>query len=100
MTLDLATVTRETFDAHVGTRFTMHVAEGRTLELELVGTQALPTRPGAGRASFLLRFRASDGTHVPQRTYALEHPVLGPLEIFLVPSGPDGTGMRYDAVFS
>jgi hypothetical protein len=100
MTVDLATLTKEMFDPHLGSRFLMHVAPDRTIELELIATEPLSTPANAKRPSFLVRFRAAEGGHVPQQIYVLEHPVMGRLEIFLVPAGPDGVGLRYDAVFS
>lgn len=99
MSIDLATVTKDTFDAHLGSRFVLRLAD-RALDLDLIETQALPTRPNAPRAGFLLRFRSVVRDHLVQQIYLLEHAVLGELEIFLVPAGPDAVGMRYDAVFS
>jgi hypothetical protein len=100
MTLDLASATKEMFDAHKGTTFLMRVTANETLALELLATEPLSTPAGATRTSFLVRFRAAERRVLPQRTYELEHPVMGAMAIFLVPSGPDAVGMRYDAVFS
>lgn len=94
--MNLATITRADFEAHLGSTFQMRVSAERTVALELVSTQPLPTRAGAPRDSFLVRFRAADTSSLPQRAYELDHPSLGMAEVFLVPSGP-GT---YDAVFS
>ncbi len=94
--MDLATITRADFDAHRGTTFQMRLDATRTVALELISTQSLPTRAGATRDAFLVRFRAAENRPLPQRTYELEHPALGAAEVFLVPSGPD----TYDAVFS
>jgi hypothetical protein len=47
-----------------------------------------------------LLFRGPRTPVLPQRIYRLEHAVMGPLEIFLVPIGPDAEGMRYQAVFT
>ena len=100
MPLDLATVTKEDkFDAHLGTRFVMRASAEHAIEVELLETSPLPSAPNAKRASFLLRFRASEPRALPQRIYALEHAALGTFELFLVPCGPDTVGMRYDAVF-
>jgi len=44
-----------------------------------------------------------DGPAVPflqQRTYVLQHAVLGELEIFLVPVGRTPGGFQYEAVFN
>ena len=49
---------------------------------------------------FSLIFRAAMTPVFPQRTYRLEHETLGPMDLFLVPIGPDETGMRYQAVFN
>jgi hypothetical protein len=99
VSIDLAAVTKETFDAHLGSRFVLRLADG-VLELDLIETQPLPTRPHAPRAGFLLRFRSATRGYLPQQIYRLEHAVLGALEIFLVPAEPDAVGARYDAVFS
>jgi len=37
---------------------------------------------------------------LPQRTYDLVHPELGTLQIFIVPLGPQGGEMRYEAIFT
>lgn len=36
----------------------------------------------------------------PQGTYTLYHPDHGPLELFMVPIGPDHSGMRYEISFA
>ena len=99
MTVDLAAATRATFAPHVGTRFGLALSDG-VLELELTAVVDLPAPPGAPRVPFALRFRTPAITgHVPQAIYALSHPALGDLELFLVPMGADAVGMRYEAVF-
>ena len=55
---------------------------------------------GTERRAFSLLFRGPADPLLPQRTYRLEHPELGGLDIFLVPLGPDSEGMRYEAVFA
>jgi hypothetical protein len=37
---------------------------------------------------------------LPQRIYRLEHEQMGPLELFIVPVGPDGDGLGYEAIFT
>ncbi len=96
--IDLATVTREAFDPHLGAGYTLH-APSRTIALELTEVRSLPTRAGA-RAAFALELRASgDRSHVPQAIYPIEHPRLGRFEVFIVPVGPDAVGMRYEIIF-
>ena len=48
--IDLATVTRATFDPHLGAGYTLP-APSRTIPLELTEVRSLPTRPGARPAS-------------------------------------------------
>lgn len=98
--IDLATLTRASFEPHVGERFVMHVSPTLAIALELIAVDALPTPHDARRTSFALRFRAAGPGHVPQRIYRVEHPIVGALDIFLVPLGPDAVGMRYEAIFS
>lgn len=50
--------------------------------------------------SFSLFFRGPLTPFFEQATYRLRHEKLGPLDIFLVPVGPDGDGMQYQAVFN
>ena len=46
-------------------------------------------------------FFYGSGDHVlPQRTYTLEHDVMGKFELFLVPVVRDETGFYYEAVFN
>ena len=52
------------------------------------------------RRSFSLIFRGPLRPLLDQRIWCLEHAALGRLEIFLVPIGPDASGMRYEAVFN
>jgi hypothetical protein len=100
MTIDLARVTQDTFAPHLGSRFAVALSDG-VLELELCAVEPLRAAPNAPRAPFALRFHTpSVMGHLPQRIHALAHPVLGTLEIFLVPLGADASGMRYEAVFA
>jgi len=49
---------------------------------------------------FVLLFRGPLSPCLPQRIYPLEHGQLGSLSLFLVPLGPDGEGMTYQAVIN
>jgi hypothetical protein len=71
--------------------------------LELVEIEDLGTESAAeasGRQPFSLIFCELARAYLPQQIYSLEHPILGRLDIFLVPIGPDRRGMRYQAVFT
>jgi hypothetical protein len=76
--------------------------DGGTLEFELIECRTLitPRGDGAQRAPFAVIFRGPHQPVLAQRIYKLEGGLVGPLEIFIVPVGPDVSGMRYEAVFS
>ena len=65
--------------------------------MELI--EASPTGPET-QESFAVLFRGPQQPILPQAIYRLEHPRMGSLDLFLVPIGPDDTGMRYEAVFT
>jgi hypothetical protein len=95
----------EQFSGRVGQTFRIGAADGPTIAAELVeateGAEAGGTGPdGRPRQQFALVFRGPPEPVLPQATYAVDHDELGRLEIFLVPIGPDGAGMRYEAVFA
>ena len=52
------------------------------------------------RRPFSLIYRGPLTPILPQQIYPVEHPELGTLELFLVPVGPEGGGMQYEAVFT
>jgi hypothetical protein len=74
-------------------------AAGSTVALHLgSATELGPPRAGQLRAPFSLVFRGPPS--LPQGIYRIEHPALGPLDIFMVPIGPDARGPRYEAIFN
>jgi hypothetical protein len=73
----------------------------------LVSATPLGAPPAAGsgltRQAFSLVWRGPGQPILPQSIYQLTHPRFDePLELFLVPLGPDRSapGMRYEAVFT
>jgi hypothetical protein len=95
--IDLAKVTRETFEPHVGGAFL--IAEPVQLELELAEASSAGDWPG-GRQPFRLRFHGPRDPLLPQSIYRLEHAELGALEIFIVPIGRDDDATTYEAIFT
>ena len=60
-------------------------------------------RPGGipnGRRPFALLFHGPLTPILPQAMYRFEHPAFSPLGIFIVPVGPQGDRMRYEAIFA
>ena len=91
-----------TFSAHVNSAFKVVEAPEPELHLELTEVRALGHQPRAPRPDpFALTFTGPPDRALRQQTYRLAHPVLGELEIFLVPIGPDAEGrLTYEAVFN
>jgi hypothetical protein len=95
---DLASLRIDDFAAHLGADFDMQVAGG-VVPLKLVKVDPAGNSGRAGGA-FSLIFVAPKGPGHPQATYPVNHPVLGTMEIFLVPIGPLAGGNGYQAIFT
>jgi hypothetical protein len=87
-----------TFEALIGDTFTATPSlGGAELSLTLSRCDESPhARPD--HPAFSLLFHAPGAGHLPQQIFTLEHPELGELDLFLVPLGPDGDRMQYEAV--
>ena len=96
----LETFTVGTFSPHVGETFRVHLRDAAWIDTELISATAdLVERPGV-RAPFTVVFRGPPQPVLPQRIYRFEHGKVGAFEMFIVPIGPDASGMRYEAVFN
>ena len=84
---DSAVYRLATYVPLVGERFEVGDSDGAGT-LELV---AADEHRGAGE-SFSLRFASTADAFLPQGSYALAHPALGPFSLFLVPLGPGSSG--------
>jgi hypothetical protein len=94
-------LTHARFAEELGSLFQLHEGEAAPFRLELAeATELSPSSVGLRRNPFSLVFRGPRQPVLPQRIYPLEHDRLGRLEIFLVPVGPEGENMRYEAVFT
>jgi len=96
-----AVLRRDDFAPHLGTAFAL--ADGDdAIALTLAEIQPLASRAlgDTGRQPFSLLFKADGPTILMQRTYRLAHPVMGALEIFLVPVARDDKGVSYEALFN
>ena len=95
-----------TFSPFLNQTFRMCLWAAEVMELDLAEISEAPAAVAQAaaaqgrRAPFSLFFRGPLRPIMPQRIYTLEHPQLGRFDLFLVPIGPDGTGMRYEAVFN
>lgn len=89
------------FSDCLGTPFRLDAGEASGLELTLIEAEA--TRFGLrpdGSSPFSLIFRGPMQPILPQKIYRLDHEMLGVLELFMVPIGPDQTGMCYQVIFN
>jgi hypothetical protein len=97
----LETFTNATFEPHVGEAFLLHEGSGPPVEVVLVEATVLATLSSSeARAPFSIVFRQASGAFLQQGMYGVEHSTVGACDLFLVPIGPDGGGMRYEAVFT
>jgi len=88
----------ETFESRLGETFRI---QADTEWVEATLTEATPVGEGTEgrRAPFSIVLRVPGDRVLPQQIYGVAHAGIGEFELFLVPIGPDGEGMRYEAVF-
>ncbi len=85
------------FRAVVDTSFSLEGSHAvRLVEAQGTGGRAV----GMARDPFRLVFLGPVDPVLPQRTYRLEHEMLGTLDIFLVPIARDASGTTYEAIFA
>ena len=95
---DLAALGIGDFTPHLDASFEMQTPAGAVpLRLAKVDPGGNSGRPGG---AFSLILVAPNGPFLPQGIYPVTHPVLGVMEIFLVPVGPASGGNGYHAVFT
>ena len=71
-----------------------------SFEALLVECKKLTGATEGERTPFSAVFRGPMEPVLPQQIYSLECEEIGSLDLFLVPIGPDKTGMQYEAVFT
>lgn len=98
----LEDATSGSFEPYLATDFRLDPGSGPTIEVRLTDVRRLGLQPGAPRIEpFVLVFSGPATPVLPQATYALEHDEVGPMELFLVPTGQDADGhVWYEAVFN
>jgi hypothetical protein len=83
------------FAARLHTVF--RVEEPAVLDLEMT---EVVDRSNAQLEQFSVLFKGPESPWLQQGIYALKHPRMGELSLFMVPLGPREGGMIYQAVFS
>lgn len=96
--MTIARLTADHFRDHLKSVFQASIEHAVT-PLTLVEVKTLGERPDAPRQPFSLVFEGASTPALPQNTYAMTHPSMGELAIFLVPIARDEEGARYEAVF-
>jgi hypothetical protein len=97
-TADLAALRIDDFSPHRDVIFDTQTAGG-VVPLKLVKVDPAGDSGRTGGA-FSLIFVAPKGPWLQQAIYPVKHPVLGIMELFLVPVGPMQGGNGYQAVFT
>lgn len=92
------------FAPHVGDSFTVSVGDS-TLVLSLLeavesGAAGGPGPEGRTRQQFVVEFCGPLEPALEQGIVSLTHPVMGDLDLFLVPIGRTPEGLRYEAAFA
>jgi Domain of unknown function (DUF6916) len=99
----LLTLRLEDFEQLRGETFTFRAAADAVLSTRLDHVRGLggDTVAGTPRGPFALIFTTETRGVLPQQTVRVENELLGELEIFVVPVGPDANGrMQYEAIFT
>ena len=99
--MELDKITAADFMPLVNQPFYFKISPEVSLEAELIEVVVLTTYSPLERTPFSLTFRTQQrDEYYQQGIFCIEHTELKSLEIFLSPKGFDGTGMRYEAIFS
>ena len=90
------------FTPYLNQTFCIRLEGLEPIALELVGVTETGSRSGPeARQPFSLGFLGPvSPQYLLQHMYQLEHEELGTLDLFLVPLGPEGGRMRYEAIFT
>lgn len=89
----------EDFEPLIGHSLAVEV-HGGTLACELKQVNRLPQHSLRANLPFALILRGPRNQPLAQGTHPLQHPEHGRLNVFMVPIGPDGTGLGYEITFN
>ena len=94
------TLIAEDFEALAGREIGL-VAQGGTLNVELKEVRRLKSPSPRSAPPFAVVLRERDAKRSwPQGVYRIDLDARGVADVFVVPIGPDGEGMCYEAVFN
>jgi hypothetical protein len=86
------------FSEQLNTIFRVEVPEAGALPLELIEVKEYAYNPEVEQ--FILIFRGPKSPWFDQKIHTLRHDVLGNLDLFIGPMGPDELGMKYQVVIN
>ena len=90
--------TRELFEPHIGSNFTMKLENAGAAEFELKLESIKDLGSSARHIQFSMIFTGPQDGPLRQGIYRIQHRVLGDLDLFLVPVGKDQNGVQYEAI--
>ncbi|MGH8568636.1 MAG: DUF6916 family protein [Gammaproteobacteria bacterium] len=93
-------MTKESWSEYLGGSFELTDDGGVTMAMVLAEVTGLGSGALGRRDPYSLVFRGPASPILPQWIYRLRHERMGDLELFLVPIGPHGEGVRYEAIFT
>ena len=96
----LDTLTLDHWRECVGQSFHVSLGQDAGIDLKLTTATPLGAESGYRRQPYSLLFAGPLTPLLPQATYPLRNESMGELGIFLVPLGPQGQAMRYEAIFT
>ncbi|NJN46239.1 MAG: hypothetical protein HC808_06905 [Candidatus Competibacteraceae bacterium] len=96
----LETLTKEHWAEHLNRTFRLDSGKEQPFEVRLVEVHSLGNARNEQREPFSLLFQAPQEPLLDQGIYTLHNSKLGTMELFLVPLGPKGDGLCYEAVFT
>lgn len=80
--------------------FQVHLDPEVKLDLKLISVTPLSAASSYRRQPYSLLFVGPLAPLLPQAIYPLKNESMGELEIFLVPLGPQGKTLLYEAIFT
>jgi hypothetical protein len=92
-------LTPEDFETLHGQSVTLRRASG-PVSLEVKQVRRLPIHALRATPPFAVVLRGPRSSALGQGIHAIEHPRHGTLEVFLVPIGPDASGLCYEVTFN
>lgn len=96
----LETLTKDIWEACLDGNFQVEIDDRNLLDLKLHSVSGFGQHPQSRREAYSLMFQGPMQPVLMQKIHRIRHQQMGQLDIFLVPLGPEGGVMRYEAIFA